>query len=244
MILPETQNIVTDVVSANGPTPSDTEELAVLRKVTARNMRLLKAQIVPLIDAALRSVPKAPDQEIAGHRSRWTATALRLIDETAIAAVAGANGGPLGPVDLGALMRQAAEWHGNRIGPFVMEKMPVLMGRTELLRVLIGEVMTGIAWLAVHGAPNGLRMGWMTEPGGAGIAWFQDSEMVEPEAKSFDFSASVPADRCWSICETILSRMGGAFSHTQSGQGRLRVALRFPEGMVMEATDIATTPSS
>lgn len=207
-------------------------ELAALRRLATQNMRLLKAQIVPLIDAALRaSGGAAPGAE--DHRRRWTETALRLIDDTAIAASAGAVCEPVSPVDFRALLDDAAGRYGNRIGPVALGAVPRLTGRGTQLRMLADELIAGIARIAPHALPGGLQVG-RTVGGGVVMVWFRDGGLAPPDPGAQPPGPAGESRQCWSVCCNLMARMGGEFHLWQTGRGRLCLALQFPEDMVLE----------
>lgn len=208
-------------------------ELAALRGVAAQNMRLLKAQILPLIDAALRASAAGQDADAADRNRRWTDSALRLIDDTMIAAAAGAVAEAVSPVDLRDLLRCAADRHGNRIGPVTLGALPRLLAREPHLRLLADEVMAAVARAALHDLPGGLRVGWTPAGDGAAIVWFQERAMPLPGPEAAGFAAARPGERRWSVCQNLMARMGGGLHLARTGRGRLCLSLRFPAQMVL-----------
>ena len=228
------------VAGANGPDPDPQRELMALRQASTHNMRLLKAQIVPLIDAALRvTAQDGMGEALNGHRGRWTATALRLIDDTAILAAAGSDGGAMAAVDLAQLLRKAADWHAEQLGDVRIGAIPRLMARSGYMNLLVSELMTAISWMAPQEAPNGLRIG-ARRSGEAGLTvWTQDADLAPPDLPTIASAAKTQSDRCWSVAETLMRRMGGEFACCGDGSGRLQVFLTFPGDMVSVGADPA-----
>ena len=212
----------------------DDGELLALRSITAHNMRLLKAQIVPLIDAALRSSPGS-GTGMVDHRRRWTETALRLIDDTAIAALAGTAERAVEPVDFRALLWRAAQRHRDRIGPLSLAALPWLLARRPYLRLLADELFAEIARIAARELPGGLQINAQTARNGGVFVCFRDRDMPEPRPDAPGLPGSEFAARGWSVCLNLMVRMGADFRVLQPGRGRLCLVLRFPEAMLLPA---------
>ena len=231
--VPDPVGVPDDIVPETAVTTPDAAfELAALRGVALHNMRLLKAQIVPLIEAALRSASDGLGVDAsAGMRGRWTASAVRLIDDTAIAASSEADGGALETVDLSALIREAANWHQDRIGPLALGDLPLLTVRAGHMRLLVSELMTTIAWIGPKELPNGLRVDVGACADGQVVIWFQDGDLAPPDIAALDFEAE-ENDRMWSLCCNLIGRMGARFHQSRIGQGRLSLAIRFPADLV------------
>lgn len=230
---PDPMDAPFDIVSESAVTiPDAASELAALRGVALHNMRLLKVQIVPLIEAALRSASGPVAGSTVGAQSRrWTATAVRLIDDTSIAAATAAGEGALATLDLNRLVRDVVRSHQDCIGPVVLGKLPTVLARADYMRLLVSELLTAIAWIGPRQLPHGLRVDSARSTDRQVVIWFQDAELAPPDLGALEFNKG-ESDRIWSLSRNLIARMGAGFFQSRHGQGRLCLAIRLPEDMI------------
>ncbi|MEL7468729.1 MAG: response regulator [Pseudomonadota bacterium] len=227
-------------------------ELAGVRRTSLRNMRLLKAETLPLLNLAWQSLKTveaepAEHQSMARRLSRMTRTVTGLIDDTVITS---ATYKPLdlpAPVELGRLVEEiisdeCGELHASR-AHFRIGTLPVISARRSLMAMMIEEMLLNITRNNRLGHVPDIEVGCAADPDNNPILWFRDQgvplsgrkQALAKRASLLGETVPVIGDSySWSLCQRLAEKNGGEFKLSEAEDGAVRIAIRFPKSILLE----------
>ena len=206
-------------------------ELARLRSAALRNMRQLKAQILPAIDAASCGEGPLPASE------QWLRLALGTIDAVTIAASGDEDGGGNQRVELGAAFRAVCAEIGD--DDVTVGALPVLWARPAHMSLLAREIVTVAVRSTRAGRGAALEIARGSDADDCAIVWVWTTECTsiaegvadwEPERLAAGQLASAP--HAWSLCARLMDDMGGTLIYPKQGRRGFRLGMAFPAEML------------
>ncbi|MEM9062017.1 MAG: response regulator [Pseudomonadota bacterium] len=226
-------------------------ELAGLRRTSLRNMRLLKSETLPLLGLAWQSLKAhdagSPDYQVIARRlSRITRTVTGLIDDTVITS---ATYKPLDmpvPVDLGEMVAEivsddCSELRASR-AHFRIGDLPVISARRPVMAMMIEEMLLNLTRNSRFGHVPDVEIGCAADTNDNPILWFKDQgvplsvrkQALAKRASIHGEAAPVVGDSySWSLCQRLAEKNGGEFKLSDSDDGSVRIAIRFPKSLLL-----------
>lgn len=231
-----------------------------LRRVSLRNMRLLKAQAMPLMAFAWKMVksdeiPESDRDVMVKKLARLTRNMTGLIDDTVInSATHKTNEMPVA-VDLGQLLTDLAndETNGlnNSRAHLRVGRLPVLMARYSHMAMLFEELLLTAIRSSRLGKVPEIDLGAAMDPDGNPIVWVKENgialsarkqtagqrvqDLVEPPAEM------TKDENSWSLCQRLVEKNQGRFKITSVDETTTKILMWFPKKMLI---DQAATPAS
>lgn len=231
-------------------------ENATLRRVSLRNMRLLKSEALPLLSFAWKSMQEqdpdsAEQKRLARNLSRLTRTMMGLIDDTVITSATHRALDVPGPVDLRAVAQRIIDEDCGEIrlssAHFNIKPLPVLFVREPMIAMLFEELFVNIMRNAKLGHVCEIEVGSGLDPNGNTVVWLTDNGVplsVRKQALSkryanFNDLGSPRQDSLsWSLCQRLAEKNGGEFRILESEDGQVRISIRFPKDLIVsDASD-------
>lgn len=229
-----------------------TQENETLRRITVRNMRLMKGQTMPLLAFAWRmvnggTVDPADRDDMAKKLAKLTRNMTGLVDDTLIvSATHKANDLP-DPVDLNDIVRDiiSDEGLGLANGPvhLRLRALPRLKARRNQMIMLFEEMLLTAVRAGRLGQVPEIEIGSGADPEGNPIIWFREhglhlsarkqimahrfADLVEPQADTARDEYS------WSLCQRLVEKNNGKFRITDNGEDGSTVMVRFPREMLV-----------
>lgn len=231
-----------------------------LRRISARNMRLLKSETVPLLALAWRFVSGeklAPD-EMTRHAkglARITRNVTGLVDDTVIVAATYRAIQTDEPIALNELVDQVLREDMGEISAsrahIVVHGLPTLRGRRPHFEMLFEELLlTAVRQGRVGRVPE-VEVSSGHDPDGNPIIIFTERGLhlsarkqgIAQRGKDLtgtsDRSGTDP--HAWSLCQRLVEKNQGTLRITETDGGGTRLMMRFPSEMqVAAAPDPAT----
>lgn len=228
-------------------------ENATLRRVSLRNMRLMKSEAMPLLSFAWQAMQEkdadSPEQKRMARRlSRLTRTMMGLIDDTVITAATHRALDVPGPVDLRTVAQKIVDEDCGEIrmssAHFNIQELPVLFAREPMIAMLFEELFVNIMRNAKMGHVCEIEVGAGTDPNGNPVIWLTDNGVplsVRKQALSqryanlTDLGSPRQDSLSWSLCQRLAEKNGGEFRILESESGQIRVSIRFPADLLTSA---------
>ncbi|MEM7745315.1 MAG: hypothetical protein AAF409_16560 [Pseudomonadota bacterium] len=231
-----------------------------LRRIAARNMRLLKAETVPLLSIAWRfaggeTLAESDRTRVAKGLSRVTRNVTGLIDDTVITAATHRANDVDGPVPLNEVIDRVLNEDLGEIAAsrahVVIGDLPVLRGRRAHFEMLFEELLlTAVR----HG-----RMGQVPEIEIAAARDTQDNPIITFTERGIHLSARKqglaqrghdlstrnmqlgPDPHAWSLCQRLVEKSNGRFRIARSDGQCTRLMMRFPAKQLVSGNAMPTT---
>lgn len=226
-------------------------ENAALRRVTLRNMRLLKREVLPLLAFAWNAGGSAgPDVSDSGARalklSQVTREVLGLIDDTVITSGTNRALDVPEPVDLADVARRVLEEDCGEISlssaHFRMGPLPVLLVRKPLIAMMFEELFVNAVRHARPGCVPEISVSADEDAEGnmvvrlteSGIRLSSRKQAIAAQFAESRNQGSVREDGfSWSLCQRLAEKNGATFRISEAETGEVQVALRFPARLVV-----------
>ena len=232
-------------------------ENSALRRIALRNMRLLKAQVMPLMSFAWRmlkgeKISKEEGPRITQGLAKVTRSTTGLIDDTVITAATYSSGDAAEPVDLGELVQQVVQDDLGeikdsrahiRVGP-----LPTLRARRAQMSMLFEELLlTAIRSGRLGNVPE-IEIGASKDPEGNPILWMTERG-VQLSARKQNMAHRVseldaaPADtshdeNAWSLCQRLVEKNDGQFRVAENTDQGCKLMMRFPKDAIVEPSSV------
>ena len=232
-------------------------ENSALRRVTLRNMRLLKAQVMPLMSFAWRmlrgeTIPEEDAPRITKGLAKVTRGATGLMDDTVITSATYIYGNEAEAVDMGELVQRVVQEDMGeikdsrahiRVGP-----LPVLTVRRAQMAMLFEELLLTAVRAGREGQVPEIKIGAAKDPEGSPVIWMTESgirlsdrkqtlahrtselDLVPPEAKQ--------DENAWSLCQRLVEKNQGQFKISENTDQGCKLMMRFPKELVVEPSSV------
>lgn len=225
-------------------------ENATLRRVSLRNMRLLKSEALPLLSFAWQSLKdrdaSVPENKrMARNLSRLTRTMMGLIDDTVITSATHRALDVPGPVDLRAVAQKIVDDDCGELrvssAHFNIMELPVLFAREPMIAMLFEELFLSMVRNAKLGHVCEIEVGSGLDPDGNSVVWLTDNGvplsvrkqiLAQKNANLNDLGAPRQDSLSWSLCQRLAEKNGGEFRILETDAGQIRISMRFPADMV------------
>lgn len=222
-----------------------------LRRISLRNMRLLKAQAMPLLAFAWRmmsgaDLPIEKRPEVARRLARLTRNMTGLIDDTVIvAATHRANDLPE-TLDLNGVVEDVISHDLNELeasrAHIRVNALPKLHARRTHMAMLFEELLLTAVRAARLGEVPDIEIGSSVDPEGNPVIWLRE-EGLQLSARKQSLAQRVgdlvepPTEEnrdehSWSLCQRLVEKNRGAFKITENGEHGSRVLIRFSREML------------
>lgn len=249
------ENALLRITNRQGASTASAEQLLeenkALRRVSIRNMRLLKGQSMPLIAYAGAAASKDNDEDGEDVvRSRRLAKIARnivgLIDDTVIFAATHGADDTEEAVDLhdlvtGLVRDEKGEIHAShahiRIG-----ELPVLLAHRNQMIMLFEEMLLNGIRAGDLGHVPEISVNCARDPDGNPIIVFEEKSVSLSARKQSlknrygDLSTPEVDPRvdphAWSLCQRLVEKNQGQFRIAQKSENRTRIMMRFPKHMI------------
>lgn len=226
------------------------EENETLRRVTLRNMRLMKGQAMPLLAFAWRTVSGEPvdsdqRQATASKLAKLTRNLTGLIDDTVITAATHRANEVAEPLDLNSIVREIIEDEGlsDSAVHLSVRELPWLTARRSHLTMLFEELLVTSVRSGRLGQIPEVEVGASKDPDGNPIIWFREhglrlSARKQMMAQRFSDLIEQPADiardeHSWSLCQRLAEKNQGRFKISENDEEGSTVMIRFPREMLV-----------
>lgn len=223
-----------------------------LRRISVRNMRLLKGQTMPLISFAWRALQNGAVEgeersRTAKGLSRITRNVTGLIDDTVIvSATHKANDGP-DEVDLTRVVESVIQ---EDLGEIANSRAHIKVGKLHVLRVRASH-MTMLFEELLLSSIRASRLGQIPEievsagkdPQGNPIIVFKENGLrlsARKQSLSERFSDlgappddSVRDELSWSLCQRLVEKNDGQFRISENTENGSTIMIRFPASVLV-----------
>ena len=226
-------------------------ENAALRRVTLRNMRLLKREVLPLLAFAwnARGVG-GPDAPVSGERalklSQVTREVLGLIDDTVITSGTSRALDAPEPVDLGDVARRVLEEDCGEISlssaHFRIGRLPLLLVSKPLIAMMFEELFVNAVRNARLGFVPEITVSADEDADGnvvirlteTGIPLSSRKQAIAAQfAESRNRESAGEDGFSWSLCQRLAEKNGATFRISEAETGEVQIALRFPRRLAV-----------
>ncbi|MEM9139828.1 MAG: hypothetical protein AAGB15_08335, partial [Pseudomonadota bacterium] len=224
-----------------------------LRRITLRNMRLLKGQVMPLMAFAWRMiggghVAEEEREELAKKLARLTRNLTGLVDDTVITAATHKANAVAVPVDLNAIIAElvADETTGlsETRSHLKVGKLPRLVVRPAQMSMLFEELLLTAIRAGRLGQVPEIEIGAGEDPDGNPVIWMKEdglhlSARKQILSQRFADLVEPPADtardeHAWSLCQRIVEKNKGRFKIADNEPSGSRVLMRFPKALLAD----------
>ncbi|MEM7056180.1 MAG: response regulator [Pseudomonadota bacterium] len=228
-----------------------------LRRIALRNMRLLKAQAMPLMAFAWKMAKsnEIPDEDrdaLAKNLSRLTRNMTGLIDDTVITSATHRANEVTVAVNIGKLITALANDETNGLNSssahLRVGQLPILTARYSHMAMLFEELLLTAIRSSRLGKVPEIEIGAGVDPDGNPIIWLKEDglslsarkqalagrvqDLVEPPA---DLSRD---ENSWSLCQRLVEKNKGRFKIAQDDENASKILIWFPKEMLVDATDL------
>ena len=222
-----------------------------LRRISLRNMRLLKAQAMPLMAFAWKmvaggEVEEAEREIVTKKLARLTRNMTGLIDDTVITAATHRANEQAEPVNLSKLISDLVQDETNGLrdsrAHLRVGALPTLLAKPIQMAMLFEELLLNAIRAGRLGHVPEIEIGAGVDPEGNPVIWLKEdglalsarkqamgqraSDLIEPPAE--------PArdEHSWSLCQRLVEKNNGKFKISNDGDNGSRIMIRFPKDMV------------
>lgn len=225
-------------------------ENATLRRVSLRNMRLLKSEAMPLLAFAWQAMQEKDasspeDKRMVRKLSRLTRTMMGLIDDTVITSATHRALDVPGPVDLRAVAQRVVNDDCGELrlssAHFNIMELPVLFAREPMIAMLFEELFLSMVRAAKLGHVCEIEVGSGLDPNGNTVVWLTDNGvplsvrkqiLAQKHANLNDLGSPRQDSLSWSLCQRLTEKNGGEFRILETDAGQIRISMRFPADMI------------
>ncbi|MEM6660954.1 MAG: hypothetical protein AAF666_02145 [Pseudomonadota bacterium] len=224
-----------------------------LCRLTQRNMRLAKANVIPLMSFAWRVVAgeqlnSTERPNVARKLARLTRNLVGLLDDSRISATIPHHGSAEQDVNLKEMVHamvsdQTHELHQSRAHISVRD-IPVLHCREDLMRMLMEELLLVAVRATRLGEVPEIELGTSMDTTGQPVLWLREAGMPLSARKQalanrgHDLTTTRLDTRrdeySWSLCQRLTERLGGQFRIVDTGSEGSLVQMRFDRARVVE----------
>lgn len=223
-----------------------------LRRISVRNMRLLKGQVMPLMSLSWRmlkgeQVGEDDRTRYAKGLARITRNVAGLIDDTVIVAATHRAQDVDSEIDLNELLddilRDDLGEIANSRAHVVSQRLPVLRARHAQIQMLFEELLLTAVRNGRIGRVPEVEFGSGTDADGNAIIWMVEKglqlsarkQAVANHGESFDLprGGQVADVHAWSLCQRLVERNHGQFKISEPAADTSRLMMRFPRRMLV-----------
>ena len=227
-----------------------------LRRISLRNMRLLKAQAMPLMAFAWKMAQSGeiPDEDreiLVKKLSRITRNMTGLIDDTVITSATHQANEVAVAVNLGALIADLAndETNGlkNSSAHLRVGQLPILRARYSHMAMLFEELLLTAIRSSRLGKVPEIEIGAGVDPEGNPIIWLKEdglslSARKQAMGQRVEDLVEPPADlerdeNSWSLCQRLVEKNEGRFKITSDSETASKILIWFPKEMLINAAE-------
>lgn len=228
-----------------------------LRRISLRNMRLLKAQAMPLMAFAWKM---AKSDEIADDErdvlvkklSRLTRNMTGLIDDTVITSATHQANEVAVPVNIGKLITELANDDTNGLSSssahLRVGQLPILKARYSHMAMLFEELLLTAIRSSRLGKVPEIDVGAGVDPEGNPIIWLKEdglslSARKQAMAGRVQDLVEPPADlardeNSWSLCQRLVEKNNGRFKIASDDESASKILIWFPKDMLLDASTV------
>ena len=219
-----------------------------LRRVSVRNMRLLKGQAMPLMSFAwrmLRGDAIEQDQRATEAKglARITRNVTGLIDDTVIVSATHRAQETDEPVNLNdvieRIVRDDLGEIENSRAQIRVGDLPVLNARASHMTMLFEELLLTAVRAGRLGKVPRIEIGAGTDPDGNPIIWMKENGLqldARKQSISEKFSelnstpdSNVRDELSWSLCQRLVEKNDGQFKISETTGSGTKLMMRFPK---------------
>ena len=223
-----------------------------LRRIAARNMRLLKGQTLPLMSLAWRmlngeQINMEDRTRYAKGLGRITRNVSGLIDDTVIVAATHKAQDHEEDVDIGGLideiLRDDLGEISNSRAHVVTGPMPVLRARRGQMQMLFEELLLTAVRNGRIGRVPEIEFGADPDADGNPVIWMVEKglqlsarkQALAQRADIFDLQpgGTLQDAHSWSLCQRLVERNDGQFRISEPEKNASRIMMRFPRRMLV-----------
>ena len=232
-------------------------ENSALRRIALRNMRLLKAQVMPLMSFAWRmlrgdKIAEGDKPRISKGLAKVTRGATGLIDDTVITSATYSHDNKAEPVDLSELVQQVVQEDLGelkdsrahiRVGP-----LPTLTARRAQMSMLFEELLLTAIRSGRLGRVPEVEIGASKDPEGNPIIWLTErgvqlsarKQRMAHRISELDASPedSAKDENSWSLCQRLVEKNEGQFKIAENTDQGCKLMMRFPKSAVVEPSSV------
>ncbi len=225
-----------------GASAIEREDMA-LRRVTLRNMRLLKRDVLPLLAIASRAGQQGvrdgtASEACQGNLSRITHEILGLIDDTVIHAALDRGVGKAELCDIGRIARRviAADCGEIRLSRAHIRigRLPVLRVCEPLIAMLFEELFVTVVRNARAGDFPEIAVSATEDGQGNPVVLLTGVGVLLSSRKQAYAGQGSPGSarqeiHAWSMCRRLAEMAGASFETFKTETGSVQVSIRFPK---------------
>lgn len=223
-------------------------ENATLRRVALRNMRLLKAEALPLMAFAWRILRGEPlrQEDHAKHTkglTRITRTITGLIDDTVITAATHRANDTEDLLDLKDIVQSLIEDDLGEIADsrahIIVHDLPKIRARFSHISMMFEELLVSAVRSGRLGKVPEIVISSSVDPDGNPVIVFSENGLQlsarkqSLAARVSDLGGTVSDlrrdENSWSLCQRLAEKNGGQFKISESNEAGSRILIRFPK---------------
>lgn len=228
-------------------------ENATLRRIALRNMRLLKAQTLPLFSFAWRLLsgePVAREEQTTFSKalSKLTQKVTGLVDDTMIVAATHETYDTPSRVDMARVVRDLVQDEGGQIAAshahINVGILPVIEARLPQIRMLFEELLLSAIRRRQPSQTVEIQLGADLDTIGNPIIWLTECGVElsirkripgeTPNVLLGDDVENVSDQHAWSLCRRLAERNDGEFKVSENNAAGSKVMMRFPKSLLLE----------